>query len=365
MNLAQLVLQRKRDTDQEYTIHLFEKCNLTCNFCWQDHTANIGLDTVRQKIPILCEMLDEDPHHKYTINIMGGEVFADDIFTEKMWGDYYALCWWSHKHVEKLGKDITFNFVTNLVTTKTKEIFDLLHALRREGVKVKLTTSYDAKGRFNKAQLATFKENIEVFRNELEGISMLLTKPVIKQLVEGKDEYFKYLYDQGFYIYFDYYSPEDDYLLVGPSDKDLLKAFYFLVDNYPNVHPIKEWIENHTNFMSCRSSKLINPDGTKCMCGNLLLDNKHVVTFFKAKIQKADNDEIENNFLNRWDCLSCEYFSRCTLGCFVQHDFMKRGQMKECPFKLTFDKITKGTEVDIDLLETYYGEDPTTDNRVQ
>ena len=354
-NLSQMVLRNKRDKQQEYTLHLFEKCNLSCNFCWQDHTAYVGIDTVRQKTSILCEMLDEDPNSDFVINIMGGEIFSDDVFSDKLWGDYFALCWHTHQHVQTLGKKIAFNFVSNLVTNKVEEVLSLLEALRKEGLTATLTTSYDAKGRFNKIQFEKFKENIEKFRSEITCISMLLTKPVIKQLIEGKDDYFKYLYDQGFYIYFDYYSPSDDHLTMGPSDKDLLKAFYFLVDNYPNVHPIKEWITHDTNYMSCRSSKLINPDGTKCMCGNLLVKNKSVVTFFKSKIQKANNDDIEDAFLNRWDCLSCEYFNRCTLGCFVQHDFMKRGQLEECPFKLTFDKITKGKEVNIDSLKQHFG----------
>src|SRR5882672_10118940 len=99
MNLASMVLARKRDTDQEYTLHLFEKCNLSCNFCWQDHTALVGLDTVKEKAKILCEMLKDDSHPTYTINVMGGEIFADDIFTETMWNDYYALCADTAKYV--------------------------------------------------------------------------------------------------------------------------------------------------------------------------------------------------------------------------------------------------------------------------
>lgn len=359
MNLAQLTLRDKRDKDQEYTLHLFEKCNLSCNFCWQDHTASIGLDTVCEKAKILCGMIDDDTHQSFTINVMGGEIFADDVFTDKMLSDYVALCSTTHTHVVAQGKTVTFNFVSNLVTTKTDQIRHLLSTLRELGVDAHLVTSYDARGRFNKAQFDNFKENIELLRDEIICVSMLLTKPVIYNLIAGKDEYFKYLYNEGFYIYFDYYSPADDHLLVGPSDKDLLRAFYFLVDNYPNVHPIKEWMENHTNYMSCRSSKLINPDGTTCMCGNLLVDNKAVVTFFKSKIQRNNNDAIEDSFLNKWDCLSCEYFSRCTLGCFVQHDFMKRGELTQCPFKLTFDKITKGIEVNIDELTQHFGPQET------
>lgn len=319
MNFSEIVLRTKRDKTQEYTLHLFEKCNMACNFCWQDHTAYVGVDTVREKIPLLCEMLQADKKEAFDINIMGGEIFSDDLFTEKMWHDYYDLCWETHCFVrEKLNKQITFNFVTNLVNNKVPEMKDLIDKLRAQGVTTKLSTSYDAKGRFTKTQFELFKINVELMRDYISGFSMLLTKPVINNILAGKDDYFKYLYNEGFYIYFDYYTPGTDAILVGPSDKELLRMFYFLVDNYPKVSPIREWIQNHTNVMSCRSSKLLLPDGTTCMCGNLTVAENKVVTFFKSKIQRANNDDIEESLLNRWDCMSCEYFNRCTLGCFMQ-----------------------------------------------
>lgn len=352
-NLAQLVLERKRDTEQEFTLHLFEKCNLSCGFCWQDHSAMVGVDTVVDKAAIVNEMIDEDRRKTFVINVMGGEIFDDAIFDDKLTADYIEMCRRIHAHVNALNKTVRFNFVSNLVTEQPERIETLLSTLRAEGINATLTTSYDAKGRFNRKQLEVFKSNMERLRGEITCVSMLLTKPVIANLIAGKDEYFDYLYKQGYYIYFDYYSPSEDHLVMGPSDKDLLRAFYFLVDNYPNVHPIREWIANRQNNMSCRTSKLVLPDGTKCTCGNLIADNTHVITFFKSPISRTDNHEIEQSFLNRWNCLECEYFERCTLGCFTQHDFMKRGQLAECPFKLTFDKITKNQEVDLDQLQTY------------
>jgi hypothetical protein len=207
-------------------------------------------------------------------------------------------------------------------------------------------------------------------RPYISGVSMLFTKPVIKDLMAFRDPYFQYMYDEGYEIYIDYYTPttgwtntdqgsvlsdRESHMVIGPSDKDLLMAFYFLIDHYPNVQPIRGWIQNTVNSLSCRSSKLILADGTKCMCGNLHLNNPQLITFYNAKIQPNDNTEIEDNFVKRWDCISCEYFQRCQLACFMQHDFSKRGQMEECPFKLTFDKITKGTEVDLDTIRVYYG----------
>lgn len=354
-SLAALTLTRKRDKDQEFTLHLFEKCNLSCGFCWQDHTAMVGVDTVRDKAAIACEMVNADNHQSFTFNVMGGEIFDDAIFNDKMSSDYVYLCQTIHAHTQAQGKNAHFNLVTNLVTDQPDKVVELLEHLRSVGVSVSLTTSYDAKGRFNQRQLEVFKSNIEVLRPYITCVSMLLTKPVIKNLIARRDQYFQYLYDQGFYIYFDYYTPADDHIVMAPSDRDLLEVFYFLVDNYPNVHPIYEWIHSNTNYMSCRTSQLILPDGTKCTCGNLIADNTKVIHFFKSPISRTDNDAIEDEFISTWNCLECEYFDRCTLGCFTQHNFVKRGKMRECPFKLTFDKITKGQEVDLTTVEQRYG----------
>lgn len=355
MSLAQLVLSQKRDKDQEFTLHLFEKCNLSCGFCWQDHSALVGVDTVRDKIVIVNEMIDQDPCASFTVNVMGGEVFDDSIFNDKLESDYIALCRGIYEHVTSKEKTVHFNFVTNLVTEQQDRVVRLIETLRAAGVSISLCTSYDAKGRFNKSQLDLFKRNMIQLRPYVTCVSMLLTKPVINNLIAGRDSYFDYLYNEGYYIYFDYYSPSEDHLVMAPSDKDLLRAFYFLVDNYPNVHPINEWITRTKNYMSCRTSKLVLPDGTKCTCGNLVADNTHVISFFKSPISRTDNDAIENEFISTWNCIECEYFSRCTLGCFTQHNFAKRSQLTECPFKLTFDKITKGQVVDIGELTTTFG----------
>lgn len=370
MNTAQILLRGKRDPQQEYTLHLFEKCNLSCSFCWQDHTAFVGVDTVREKLEPLKQLLDAETMKQVIINVMGGEVFDDSIFTQSLFDDYVYLAEEGSKYAASIGIEMTVTFVTNLVTDYPERVAELMNVLADKGVKSQLVTSYDSKGRFNKAQFECFKKNMVTLRPYVAGVSMLLTKPVIKQLMAFEDEYFQFLYDEGYEVYFDYYTPttgwttseagsvvsdRESHMVIGPSDKDLLKAFYFLVDHYPNSQPIKGWIENTSNPMSCRSSKLILADGTTCLCGNLHLNNPQLITFYNAKIQPADNSEIEENFIKRWDCITCEYFDRCQLGCFMQHDFSKRGQMAECPFKLTFDKITKGTEVDLDTIVTYFG----------
>ena len=48
--MREFLLDPKRDPEQEYTIHLFEFCNLRCAFCWQNHEDTIGTDNVLDKL---------------------------------------------------------------------------------------------------------------------------------------------------------------------------------------------------------------------------------------------------------------------------------------------------------------------------
>lgn len=334
------LLKAKRNPNQEYTLHLFEKCNLSCKFCWQDHKASEGVSNVREKVPSLISMIKRDSRNEFTINIMGGEIFADDIFDEKLSSDYFYLCQTVDQFTRDQGKSITFNFVSNLVNNRRGEIELLFSKLKEKNISYSLVTSYDPRGRFSKGNLELFKNNLDYFSNEIKCISMLITKPLINlMLTSDGDSYFKHLYERNFYIYFDYYSPADDFEMMMPSDDELAQFFRFLVDYFPNVNPVKEWINNSVNSMSCRSSKLLLGDGTECMCGNLIKTNPKVADLFDVKIESNDNSAVEMNFLKKYNCLECKHFSRCTLGCFVKHSFSKRSSSGECPFKVTLDYI--------------------------
>ena len=48
--MREFIIERKRDPEQEYTLHLFEYCNLRCSFCWQDHENKIGIETITDKL---------------------------------------------------------------------------------------------------------------------------------------------------------------------------------------------------------------------------------------------------------------------------------------------------------------------------
>jgi len=332
--MREFLIDPKRDPEQEYTIHLFEFCNLSCSFCWQNHQDKIGLDTVLNKLEPIEKFISKENKNKVTLNLMGGEVFAPTIYTKELNEAYKQLSLGVQKISEKYKKTCSLNWVTNLVTDKLDLIEDLLKYSKDNNISARVTTSYDPRGRFNPKQFEIFKKNVDYFGNRVTCFSCLLTKPNIEYYLKEGDEYFDYLYNNGKYIYFDYYMPDEHAKFNMPSDELLLKFFKYCVDKYPNVHPIKDWIFNKKNYSSCRVSKLVLADGTLCLCGNLVQDTKSL-SMYKSPIKPRDNSIIENKFLEKYNCVSCEFLERCTLGCFMNHDYKYREELNECVYKLT------------------------------
>ena len=334
--MREFLIDPKRDPEQEYTIHLFEFCNLRCAFCWQNHEDTVGIDTVINKIIPVEKFIKHELMMSVVFNIMGGEVFAPAIYNKELNHAYKTLSKGIQKICERYDKKVRINWVTNLIMSDegNELLRDLLSWSEHEGIEATITTSYDPRGRFSKTDLERFKQQVIYWGKEIKSFSMLITKPMIKYHLEQGDPYFKHLYDQGYEIYFDYYTPDQHAKYFMPSDTELLKFFKYIIDNYPNCSPVREWIFKKRNYASCRTSKLILQDNTLCQCGNLVQDPKDLV-MYSSPIKKKDNSIIENKFLEKYNCASCEFLDRCTLGCFMNHDYKWREELDECVYKLT------------------------------
>jgi hypothetical protein len=335
--LIDLLLDKKRDPEQEYTLHLFEYCNLTCQFCWQDHDALVGIDTVPDKIKPIFELLDAERRSAVCFNIMGGEIFADEVFP-KLYNQYLDLAKALKSKCSQLNKELKINWVTNLVNTNSNLIRQLIDDCNKHNIKSELSTSYDPKGRFNKSQFLNFKVNLYSLKDIVGTVSILLTKTNINHFISNKDNFLDQLYNDKFYIYFDYYMPDKNWKYSAPSDQDMYDFFTYCVDNYPRVEPVNSWILNQSNYASCRSSKLVIEDGTKCNCGNLVMGEKDVEPY-TSTIRPNNNLEIENWFLEKYNCVSCEYLNKCSFGCFMERNNKYLETMNDCVFKETFKYI--------------------------
>lgn len=313
--ITEPLLANKRSSNGEIIVTLFEDCNLTCKFCNQDHNSLIGLDTIRDKVQDVIrnfEILIKMRKTSFTVNIMGGEIFQDK-FDDSVFSDMEYLAVSINNWCAERDIPLEIGFVSNLVHMNTIRVKRFIDDLRLQGLNVSICTSYDPHSRFNSTTIEIFRKNAEIYKDYLTTVNVVLTAPNIEKFLKGNTKYFDYLYEN-FEIFFDYYTPEDNHKLNDPTDVQLRDMYIFIANNYPNSNPIKGWFENERNSMTCQSTLTIMPDGNSGRCTVLLSPKDRA----KATDTAAD---MEEKFITKMDCMSCEYFSRCGLGCYLQQHF--------------------------------------------
>lgn len=333
------IIENKRGAEGEFFVNLFEWCNLACPFCWQDHDKWDGVETIVDRAYDIIDRVSKDHRKFFIINLMGGELFADEV-PDSVFDDYLIMINELKKEWKKFpDKTFHINWVTNLVFDNTDRLKKFLNRLETDGIKPQLTTSFDFSGRFNSVTKKAFEKNIYELREYLGTISVVLTRPNIERFIQTKDPLFEKLYNDGFYFYFDYYSPEKNYARMAPSDKTLQDGLIYLSKHYPKVWPINGWINNDINEMTCRGSMIIDNSGYRGQCRSLLTDS--VSGKMRSTVDLDNNESMEKEFINKYNCVECEFYNRCGMGCFLQHDFKGKEELEECLYKEVFRKISK------------------------
>ena len=334
--LLNFVLKDKITESAEIEIHFFEYCNLACAFCGQDHDSKVGMDLVLNKVDPVIEFIRESEMTSFIINMMGGELF-NDLVPDTLFTDYVEFARRVDVAAKASGKQCTFNWVTNLVFTKYQRVIELLATLSVYGISSNISTSYDFAGRpLNQARKGLFHQNLERFGNKIYTIGFVLTKQAIKRIINDRDEEFEYLYTK-YPLYFDYYVPERLSQHMIPSDREHLDAFLYLAEHYPKVAPVCDWLEHRFNKMTCYSLNKLTllPSGREVKCRYLNYDQSD----FNTPIDYKSNANIIQSHLDKYGCLSCEHFNRCSFRCFVQADWTNRERMEECLYKEFFNTI--------------------------
>lgn len=319
------LLSSKLPDSTEVEIHLFEYCNLNCAFCGQDHDSTVGMDreSILDKAVEIIKFFIKSNQTKHTINIMGGEIFNDEI-PDELFSHYREFRSKIVTWVNDNGHEVRFNWVTNLIFRKLDRVVKFIDECEHSYI----STSYDFSGRgldINKSLL--FKRNLDILGDYITVIGFVLTRPAIRKILSDSDKGFKELYSK-YTLYFDYYVPELSADKLMPSDEELLEVFQFVADNYPEVYPIKDWLVNRENKMTCYSLNKLTllPDGREVKCRYMDYDDDA----FDTPIDYSSNENIIEAHLNRNECLQCEFFDRCGFRCFVQADWAKLKRLDEC-----------------------------------
>lgn len=343
VDLVSHIIQKKIPKDAEIELSLFQACNLRCSFCWQDHDDKEGLDSIRHKAVPIKEFLGTNPSPKTTICMMGGELFQDGQ-DPSLFDQYFDLCADVTEHAKTIGKQVRFTLVTNMIWRDRAPVEALLNRLVAAGVAVGFSTSLDFHGRPVKHDPKTqWYSNVTYFKEYIDTINMVLTRPAIKRFVEGDTAFFKQLYDEGFPLSFDYYTPETNAFLLVPSDKEILDILLKIAREFPNVSPMRQWIDQEYNSMTCMGPNKITilPSGRIVTCRQLKYDPKD----FLNPVFYESNANLILQSLTKKECLTCPYFARCGFSCFVMEDhkyFASRQELPECLYKVMFREIDDG-----------------------
>lgn len=327
------VLRDKLPDSTEIELHLFEFCNLSCAFCGQDHASTVGMneDSIMQKAVLVREFIEKSDKDSHIINIMGGEIFNDEV-PDYMFDAYSKF----HEYVSTAPGKIRFNWVTNLIFEKRHRVREFIDSHAGSFI----STSYDFAGRgLNVNRSLTFDANLTRFSDKINVIGFVLTRPSIKKILNKKDTYFDHLY-QNYTLYFDYYVPELSSDKMMPSEQEMLDCMLYITEHYPNVYPIKDLLENKSNKMTCYSLDKLTllPDNREVKCRYM----EYKAEDFLTPIDYSTNEHIIQAHLDRSGCLGCEWFDRCQFRCFVQADWAKLDRLDDCMFR-TFFEITNGS----------------------
>jgi len=265
----------------------------------------------------------------FKIHIMGGELFQDK-WIEEGFLDIYQDFINEIRFRVSLTKQIVFNFVTNLVFTNNELVEMFL-----ENNNLKISISYDLKGRFSLDQKLLFMKNVELFKERIEMVSVVQTKQNIDALLSGKDSFYDYLYEN-FLIDWDSYLPSAEiHEPMMPKESELLAFYKHLVDKYPKTLTVQHFVSDETmNKMTCTrgNSYTVLFDGSNPMgcSGSVLLRD--------GQTEDLGSGQILENFFEKYQCFQCEYFSRCPFTCFIKADYRKlEHDIEGCVFKHTFD----------------------------
>jgi len=333
----------KSNLHGELIVILFEYCNLSCQMCYQDHSAKVGMDKIAEKFDLVASSmlaLKNSGKTTTTVNFMGGELLADDL-PDSLFSEYETLI----NRVREYGISIDFptemHIATNLVWKNTKRVKDFL-----EKVGIQIAVSYDPAGRFNTENFEIFKKNLVDFKPYIKYVGTVMTKPSIDRFVANSVPFFDYIYNN-FDITFDHYTPEGgDFFpdpnfktsnFLTPSDVELREFYKFMLDNWPNCQPFKDMTKKSPQPLSCMSTITIKQNANIDSCTKYDIipstSTPQVVTFF------GNLSKHKDQWLEDYNCLSCEHMQYCTFGCFINNHTKKIRTQEECWLKEVYDFV--------------------------
>lgn len=335
---------------------LFEKCNLHCTFCLEEHSVNdIDINWIRNLPSLLLERFEKeyDKHcdtNLITFRIWGGELFFD-AQPESLFQEYRQFVY----NIQKLFNSkfpnikLEFSWVSNGVFKNVERVIKLL-----TDTKSGINLSYDSVGRFHTKQIEDLMiNNAKTFHKEnlLNEISITLTKPCIEAYVSNKSRLLELNFTKKIDI--NYYIPNINWKTLLPSDDDLFNFFKWALDNKlfqiidlnslmltmtGNTSECIKGCNCHKHLSACKNCITYN-----CVKSSTVFPNSDF--YGNTTITEDNVSEIKKyKGMCKRGCFYCNYIDKCP-GCCWTSVIYKNTVLSNCPFKRIIEYIEQNNNL--------------------
>lgn len=269
----------------------FVDCNLACDFC-----EVRSLDQKKKNFHVYSECFERlinvirrKPKFKsMSVHLSGGELFQDKF---KTCDDVIQFV----DNLISLSKKLNVLLKIVVTTNLVHHNVDAIKELAKRNVVV--NTSYDFVGRFTKdGQIRLWWENIEKLYKDgiCPQITTIAHKQNIDQILE-KNPTFDRLCEYN--VSFEKYVDANNIQKYVIDDRQLAHFYRYLFYNYPNVHPICDYLVSDSQSINVCSMQTLDilPNQTNWEC---------------CDKQKAFIDLVKIK-----GCVTCEYNNYCCISC--------------------------------------------------
>lgn len=338
----------------DLTISLFEKCNLDCNFCFQNHiNKKVDLDKIKN-IPNLIKTQINKEIKKYNIQFLNILIWGGEIFMDSLPNQIFIL--YENLTLELLNvikcENIKIYWTTNGIFSRREKILSLLN-----NTNSKISFSYDVIDRFKKDDLKVlWKENLLYFKekNLLNIISLVLTKENINAIVNTSDIILTDLFlNDAYNLDINYYIPcETNKKECIPSSEEIYSFYKYCIDNkIYKIKIIQEILKTVSSiyndydiekYCDCKYFTHIQIDEVSKNCVKRLGKDYNLNFFYNKLTNEVSDDncnEVKNSLaIIKMNCMYCKYFNRCQGFCWLSI-LSKYNNLKFCPLKKIYQYI--------------------------
>jgi len=345
----------------EIVLYLFTKCNLRCEFCFQEHSADLDMNYIK-KIPdmaieLLKKDIDKEPTIKQIdIRLLGGELFADAV-PDSYFDVYAELVQEIRRRLNEMypDKKIVFIVTSNGVYSKVER---LVKFLEDNDFKKLVSISIDFIGRYPNEKVKqraydTIKELADRGCDVRAGLVM--TKRNLNYIMAHKQEFRdlveKYNATQ---ITFNFYIPNNNWEKDLPTDNDMWQFFEFCLSEklfYVGIifYLMESFIRQKffTKTCECKFIPTVT-DGcvTKdCTQTASTLDRHMFYGNYVDELNEENVSDVKASLgITKRGCLACEHYSYCPQMCWCLLIF-EHFKAEACPLASSYAFIKAHPEL--------------------